>query len=229
MKKTFVIGLVLLLLSAYPLYLMGVELWLSHYAYDRYEVSQNTGENYDYKSGDFNGHRAVVSVNLEPAANLPKDETTHFKSPVSTTIDGHDYSLPSPVDVKVYNGSTSVTGSVALLNLKDRQSLNERLAIIQRVDGEKYPDDLRYRVLFVQPDGAVTEEWFSYADRSEPLYRTVLAVFVHPEPLGFRSQVLSYWPTIFYPLLYPLLTGAVGLFLSILGGTLLLYRGMRRS
>jgi hypothetical protein len=225
MRNIFIIGIVLFLLSAYPLYLMGVEVSLGNYAYGRYEVFLHTGENFDYRSADFYGHRITLTDNLEvDPAKLPKDENVYLKAPVKITVDGQDYSLSSPTEIRVFNGSKSVSGSVALVNLKDRRSGEERLAIIQRVDGERYPDDMRYRILFVQPNGTVTEEWFTYAERDEPVYRTMLAKYVHSEPLGFRSQVISVWPTIVYPILYPWLTGFVGFILSVVGGIVLLKR-----
>jgi len=219
MKALFITGIVLLLLSAYPIYLMLVEVIVSEAAYARYEVSRYTGENYDYRSAEFYGHRIALSDSLV----MQSATDNEVKAPVSISIDGKDYSIPSPIEIHIYNGTKSYRG-IALLNLKDRQTGSERLVVIQRVDGEQFPEDTRYRILFVYPDGAVTEEWFSYTERADPAYRTMLATFVHPEPLGFRSQVLHVWPSIFYPIIYPWLSCLVGLILSIIGARSILRR-----
>lgn len=152
MKTLLLIGITLLLLSAYPLYLMAVEAVIGRRAYQRYEVQQNSGTKYDYKSAEFYGHKVVLSDNLElqPEAS-PKNESIDVKAPISIIVDGKDYSLPSPIEVSVYNDSKSYNSWVAILNLTDRERHEERLAIVQRVAGEKYPDDGRYRILFVQP------------------------------------------------------------------------------
>jgi hypothetical protein len=214
MRTIFTIGVVLLLLSAYPLYLMAAEIVVSTCAYQRYEMEQHRGANYDYKSAEFHGHRAIFSGGT----------SVNGKPTISTTVDGKDYSLSSPVGLDDRGG---FHGWAAMLTLRDRQNNEERLAIVQRVARESYPDDTRYRILFVQPNGTVTEEWFSYPERHDPIYRAMLAQYVHPEPLGFYSQVLSYWPTIFYPIIYPWLTGLVGFILSVVGGIVLLRRRRR--
>jgi hypothetical protein len=216
MKTVFVIGLVLLLLSAYPLYLMIVEITISGRAYRQYSVQQQSGANYNYKSAEFNGHRAEFSdgpiVNGNPS--------------VSTTIDEKDYSLRSPVELDDRGG---YNGWAAIVTLTDLQKNRAVLAVLQRVAGNDYPNDTRYRILFVRPDGSVSEEWFYYGERKVPVYRAMLAQYVHPEPLGIKSQVMSYWPTIYYPVLYPWVSGSIGFLLSIIAGAFLLWRGRRRS
>lgn len=217
MSKLFIVGILLLAISGYPLYLMARELLTSQAAYDRYEVKQFSGNDYDYRTAEFRGHHVALSDSLE-IKSTSTDE--YLKAPITVTIDGKDYSIPNPIEVHVYHGSKSYSGEAALLNLKDRQTNEESLAFIQRVDGQNYPDDSRYRILFVHEDGMITEEWFTYGERASPMYRTVLAKFAHPEPLGFHSQVMDVWPSVFYPILYPWLTGLIGLILSIIGGWL---------
>lgn len=177
MKILFTIGIALLLLSAYPLYLMAMELKTSNAAYERYEVSQHSGKNYQYKSADFYGH----DIELSDARLVgPAKAGDNLEVIVSTTVDGKDHTLDSPIEVEIFKGTKSYNGWIAILTLKDKQLQQERLAIIQRVAGQHYPDDTRYRILFVQPDGTVTEEWFSYPERANPMYRTVLATFRSP-------------------------------------------------
>lgn len=203
---------------------MLVEVVASNAAYELYEVSQYTGESHNYRSAEFYGHQVVLSDSLEVQSATGNE---YFKAPVSISIEGKDYSIPSPIDIHVYNDSKSYRG-IALLNLKDRQTGSERLAVIQRVDGERFPEATRYRILFLHPDGTVTEDWFSYTERAEPAYRTMLAAFVHSEPLGFRSQVFNFWPSVFYPIIYPWLSGLVGLMLVIIGTRPMLRRYYRK-
>ena len=79
------------------------------------------------------------------------------------------------------------------------------------------PDTLTCRALFIDSKGKVTEDVFPFSERTSPLYRTVLAEEVTPMQLGFYSDVLDIWPSVFYPLLYPLVSGVVGLNLTIVG------------
>ncbi len=215
MKTLLVIGLLLLVVSAYPLYLMALEITVSHRAYERYGLHQHSGTNYDYKSAEFAGHHAILS----------DGPLFDAKPTVSTGIDGKDYSLRSPIERDERGGYHSWA---QILTLTDRKNNQARLAVVQRVAGKNYPDDTRYRILFLSSDGTVSEEWFSYPDRSEPVYRAMLAQYVHPEPLGIKSQVMAFWPTIFYPILYPWISGFIGLLLSLVASAFLLLTKRRR-
>lgn len=104
MRNVFVIGLVLLLLSAYPLYWMAVEIIVSERAYRRYSMQQQSGANYDYKSAEFRGHRAVFS----------DGPSLDGKPSILTTIDGKDYSLRSPVELDDRGGYNSWAAMVTL-------------------------------------------------------------------------------------------------------------------
>jgi hypothetical protein len=215
MRTVFVIGLVLLLLSAYPLYWMAMEIIVSERAYRRYSMQQQSGTNYDCKSAEFNGHRATFSDG--PILN--------GKSSILTTIDGKDYSLRSPVELDDRGGYNSWAAMVTLTNLQANQPM---LAVLQRVAGNNYPEDTRYRILFVRPDGHITEEWFNYGERDVPAYRAMLAQYVHPEPLGIKSQAMTFWPTIYYPILYPWGSGLLGFLSSVIAGIFILFRRSRR-
>lgn len=223
MRIVLAIGITLLALSAYPIYLMAVELRTSQAAYHRFEVSQHFDKEFDYRSTDFYGHHVVLSEARELG---PAKSTDRRRIAVSTTIDGKDYSLDSPIEVDY--GARSYNGWLAIVTLKDRQSGPELLAVVQRVIGDRYPEDTRYRILFVQPDGKIREEWFAYGERANPLYRTVLAAFVHPEPLGFHSQVMSYWPTIYFPIIYPFVSAVLGTLLTLIGSVLLVRKRRRK-
>lgn len=215
MRKLFFLGLFLFLISAPPLFLMVIEYGVGFYAYSRYKVTLYTGKNYDYRSAEFHDHKVELSdfrsARLEPAHPL-------HQNPIRITIDGQDWSIPSTVRKNPFDDYQIVHRPIAIINLKDQQLNTERLAIIQAIGGKNYPNDIRYRLLFLTPTGTITEEWFQYSERREPLYRTLLARFVHPEPICFYSNLLSVWPSIFYPLTYPVVTGFLGILLSVIAG-----------
>jgi hypothetical protein len=223
MRILLAIGITLLVLSACPIYLIAVELTTSRAAYHRFEVSQQFDKEFDYRSTDFYGHHVVLSEARD--LGLAKS-TDRSMIAVRITIDGKDYSLDSPVEIDY--GARSYNGWLAIVILKDRQSGTEQLAVVQRVMGDRYPEDTRYRILFVQPDGKVSEEWFTYGERANPLYRTVLAAFVHPEQLGFHSQVMSSWPTIYFPIIYPFVTAVLGTLLTFIASVLLVRKRRRK-
>src|SRR3982750_2209630 len=114
MQPAFAIGVILLLLSAYPIYLQVRENAAGNRAYDRYAMQQLSGENYDYKSVQFAGHRVLLSNG--PAVT--------GKPTTSTTIDGKDYSLNSPIELDERGG---YAGGVHILTLTDRQTNEDKL------------------------------------------------------------------------------------------------------
>jgi hypothetical protein len=216
MKSVFVIAVILLGISAYPIYLEIRENAVGNRAYERYTMQQHSGENYDYKSAEFAGHRVLLS-------NGP---TFDGKPTVSTTIDAKDYSLNSPIELDERGGYNSWAH---ILTLTDREKHEDKLAVIQRVAGKQYPDDTRYRILFLAGDGSVSQEWFSYGERANPPYRAMLAQYVHPEPLGISSQINSYYPTLFFPILYPWGSALIGFLLLLISAPLLLIRRKRKT
>jgi hypothetical protein len=56
----------------------------------------------------------------------------------------------------------------------------------------------------------VIEDEFSYADRCQLPVRAILIRNVVPHPSGYCSDVLQVWPSIFYPVLYPWVSGLLG-------------------
>jgi hypothetical protein len=120
---------------------------------------------------------------------------------------------PAAVIRPNFRDSNRYHGYLALVELVDKKEGKSRMAVIQRIDSvENLPlmEKLQWRLLLVSADGTVKEEIFSYKDRGDPLYRARLANFATPIAVGFQSDVLHFWPTIFYPLLYPYISGFLG-------------------
>jgi hypothetical protein len=75
----------------------------------------------------------------------------------------------------------------------------------------------RYRTISVFPDGRVVEDQFDYASRCTPPVRAVLIRAVVPHPSGFCSDVMQIWLRLWYPVLYPCVSGILGGLFSIVG------------
>ncbi|WP_284638115.1 hypothetical protein [Paenibacillus silviterrae] len=170
---------------------------------------------------DFHGNRIAFSDSI-----VGRDEEWKNDN-VRITVNGVDYSHSADVVIRPnYRDSNRYHGYLALIELVDKKEGTSRMAVIQRIDSLESPpqmEKLRWRLLFVSIDGTVEEEIFSYKDRGSPLYRARLANFATPIAVGFRSDVLYFWPTIFYPLFYPYITALFG-FLFLLMGFILCIR-----
>ena len=184
MKDAFFIGCLLILLSAWPIILMGIEVFAGDYALKRYHISI-----FETPETTFGEHTIRVDRNQKPP---------------QITIDGRDYTSPTATEKCLY----------ALL--EDRK-INQEFVTITHPEPRASYTDLHYRILRVPRIGPVQEEIFHMDDRV-PLYRSLLMMRIAPQPMGFYSDVMCCWPSLFYPILYPWLSGIVGLILTLVGG-----------
>lgn len=212
MKLAAIIGGFLFTFSAPVLLLMAREYQISSRAYKTYSL-----EHILRNETVFHGHAVLISDEILHPPN-EHDEDPEVAAPIHITINGQDYSSPATAMIKpARHGSSRYNGYVSLIIVRDRSSGEERLSVCQRIPGLIFPGDTQFRILFVNPDGKVTEEIFKYAARTFPLYRTMLARLVSPIPIGFISNVNCLYPTLFYPFLYPWGTSLIGLILLGIG------------
>jgi hypothetical protein len=187
MRAAFYIGVVLLVISAWPLAMMVAEVLAEQYARQRYQMVFS-----DAVSTAFGGH----TVEIDRAHVPPR-----------ITIDGKDYT------------STTATEKCMLTMITDRWARRQFLTITETEPRTSYRD-LHYRILRIPEREAVQEEVF-HMDKRIPIYRGMLIRQIHPSPMGYYSDVLSGWPSRFFPVLYPWASGATGVLLTFTGGLVL--------
>jgi len=228
-SKTLLLGLILLVPSLYSIFLMVREQWLSNAVNSRYSITEcfEGGPNQTEFSEIplsyiWYGQKVVFSDDFEKGNFLPDDRRA---GRVKITINGKDYTSPWLVEIRPNDHNVNrYFKQVMLVKFDDKALHTERLVVLQSFpdfDLHEYnalhPDTLRCRALFIDSGGKVTEQVFPFSERSSPLYCTLLAGEVAPEQLGFYSQALELWPSVFYPLLYPLVSVVMGLIITIIG------------
>ena len=228
-NKSLLWGLLLLVPSLYTTFLMAREAWLNNIVYSRYSIT----ECFEDQPGQpivsqiplsytWHGQKVVLSDDFEKG-NFPTDDRRAGR--VKITINGKDYTSPWLVEIRPNDHDVNrYWMQVMLVKFNDREARTERLVVLQSFpdfDLHEYnalhSDTLTCRALFIDSEGTVTEDVFPFSERTSPLYRTLLARVVSPMQLGFYSNVMEVWPSVFYPLLYPLVSGVVGLILTIVG------------
>lgn len=212
MKKLFAISLVLLLPSLYTLGLMIREWSVEERVYGRLQVD---GEHFDLSP-----HWKGRTISLTDDAS-PSDSSVRIVQPwgfkerpghVTLKIDGKDYSWPH--DVGIRPDSNRILNRyhhwIFLGRLKDNERKDEEFLIVQRFidQGEDW-----YRVLRIPETGKISEEVFPHSARTDPVERTFFVRLVYPNGLGFYSDVFQVWPSIIYPIAYPICTAVAGLIL----------------
>lgn len=176
---------------------------------------------------DFQGQRVTLSDKFKMSKKT-YDSDSFDKTKlgiVNININGRDYTHSSQVEIRIeVDDANRYWMQVMVAEITDKTENKTRLAVLQsypRADFDNFAsydlNNMKCRILFVDANGKVEEDVFRFGDRADPIYRALLAYYVAPEPLGLTSQVFQYWPTVFYPLLYPFVTGILGLILTVKG------------
>jgi len=199
-----VTGTVLLALSLPVLILMILELWASQYAYSAYQIEPV----FDFKMPiTFGSHR----INIQPSTKVASDDMPFF--PYRITIDEADLTLPDVAGTGCTLMQTQ-PNRVGAAILADQKLQSKRLTITQGLSA--WPRDL-YRIISVHPDGSITQEVFTSAERQSPMYRVMLMSLSARVTMGFYSEVLNGWPSCIYPIFYPFATGLLGVVFTSMG------------
>lgn len=115
--------------------------------------------------------------------------------------------------------------TAAVRRAQERRPRTEPGLLMERVRGVRpaHLRGLRFRVIGWEPGGrVVTERNLAYTDWDGDPYGTLVANLLGG-PIGIRNQSLSYWPTLLFPVAYPLGLGLLGALLLV-GGLIARYR-----
>jgi len=205
MKVLLGIGVLLLVVSAPPLLLMGREVAIQSGVHDRYAIEPIPS---GYPGMESNGLQAEIgghSVRLEDDQPPTSDPEARATATVRILIDGRDYSNPTSAKIRpFYRDDNRYWGYVHLTKLVDRHDGATSLVVAQSLDAS------RYRVLTVDADGRVADDRFEYSERCSAPVRALLIREVTPHPVGYCSDLMQVWPSLFYPVLFPWASGVVG-------------------
>jgi hypothetical protein len=213
MKALLIPGVALLILSAKPLALMGREFAVGSAVNSRYSVERITGP---AREGSRDAVRATIGTHTvaleddQPVQGGGPD--VRVDGPVRIKIDGKDYSHPALATIRLSERDAGrYWGYVYLMRLVGRQERTQQLVVAQNIG--RY----QFRTVSLSIDGRVVEDRFDYEARCSPPVRALLIRTVVPHPSGFCSDVMAVGPSYFYPLLYPWISGIVGVVFVMLG------------
>ncbi|MNO54313.1 hypothetical protein D3C76_447800 [compost metagenome] len=108
---------------------------------------------------------------------------------------------------------------IDILTVKDRKTGEKEISIVQRLTDDSQPMEKRkWKIITISQDGTIEEKVMSSAQRSNNHLGVKLIEFSGTSlmGMGFYSDITKSYPSIFFPLIYPLLTGVVGIFLLII-------------
>ncbi len=216
------------MVSAYPLFKILREAFTSSEAHARYHIKMI----HDKNKATFGSQTVVLHDEFLPS---DYDREDRVNGTVKTIVNGQDYPLHSLVVIRpYYNDANRYWSWVGLAYVNDRDHDAKKLAVVQRIDldfGEVYNhnqfgqsidltqryNSYDFRILWLDGHRGIVEERFNFRDRAKPLYRTPLAGKVFPTMISYYYQDTAVWPTYLTPMLYPLLTGILGVFFTVIG------------
>lgn len=222
MRKSFwIIGLVLFVISAIPLFQMAREEVTDWNLSTRYQV--------DHADREQGFPITIDAQKIEVKGHLIEivEEQTGEKG--SLTLWDKDEGVEAGDIVKLHlfvDGKEVTKADEIWLSNRDRGSryyswldiltVNEKVAIVQRLTDDDQPmDDRRWKIIWIEEQGNITEEEVSYQNRQEnPLaVRLINVSGTSLMGMGYYSDVLQGYPSLFFPIIYPVVTGLIGILL----------------
>ncbi len=210
MRALLIVSLLVLVVSVPPLVLMGREVLIDAIVHERFSVepisSGENGRENDVLASQIGSHLVQLADDQPLTPHEPfKLDDDRATGMVSILVDGRAFLTPVAATIHLkMTGANRYWGFVYLQKLVDRQG-PDRLVIAENLGMD------HYRTVSVFADGRVVPDEFSYGARCSPAVRALLIRYVVPHPSGYCSDLLQVWPSALYPLLYPWLSGALGL------------------
>lgn len=213
-KNLFMISLILFVISALPLFQMIRERVTTWKLDNRYTIEQA------YAQG-FLTHNDVSEIVVNGHLIEIVEEKTGEKGTL-TYWDENEGVKPGDIvklHLSIDNKEVTTTDEIWLSN-RDRGgryyswldilTVNDDIAIVQRLtDDNGAMEDRRWKIIWIDEKGKLTEDQVSYYDRSEnPLaVRLINISSTSLMGMGYYSDILFTYPTIFFPLMFPWGTG----------------------
>lgn len=232
LKSTAVkIGLVLLILSSFPLFSMGREAYINNKILGRYEMmTAGNQDGYpkalDSRLEEVNGYQ--IEIVEEPTGRketLMEHEIEFGEVPreivmAQIVVDGQTISEPYEIKLGARMDHTRYFSYIEILTVKDKKEQKERVAILVT----REPDDVGAKGgvwdIFWLDGDSVTKETFSLSERGNHLAaRMINYAGLSNMSFGYYSDINHYYPTLAFPIIYPFGTVVIGILLFIFGGS----------
>ncbi|KOP69755.1 hypothetical protein AMS59_22870 [Lysinibacillus sp. FJAT-14745] len=220
----FKIGLFLVVLSSIPLFFMAREEYIgwkidSQYSIEQvYEEQQGFPTTIDLQEIEVNGRHIEI-----------KEEPTGKKASLTFWDEEEGVEAGDIVKLHLFVDNKEVTSADEVwLSNRDRGSryyswldiltVNEKIAIVQRLtDDDTNMDDRKWKIIWIDEKGNVKEDAISYQSRKEnPLaVRLIGYSGTGLMMMGYYSDILTVYPTLLFPLMFPFGSAIVGILLCI--------------
>lgn len=227
------------MVSIIPLFNIIREYWVEHKINERYEIQHA----YQSKQG-FEDIVDVPELTINDMSIKIIEEKTSKKAPLTSW--DQDENVPPGDIVKIHlllnDGEISKPDKIWLSNrhrgsryfswldivvVTDRLTGEKQINIVQRLTDDNHPMEGReWKIITIYQDSDVSEEALKYSERSDNKLGVKLINFSGTSlmSMGYYSDITKGYPSFLFPLLYPILTGMVGIVLLIIFSVLIYKR-----
>ena len=224
MKKLWMIGTVMLIISLIPIMLMMRERLIAQEISTRYVWSaQETSWATDRIIADQKIALQQTTIG-EPVALSAFDELRDVKNGevVSMQLVVNDEPIGEPVEAVLPQSRMDHThfyNWIAAYLVRDQQTNEQMAVVVQRSSTDDAPMNAReWRVTQVHANGDVQSQVVPYAERSQYPFETYMinqtgTVLMS---MGFYTDMLHYYPSLFFPIIFPFLSLVIGLALIMM-------------
>lgn len=138
-------------------------------------------------------------------------------------IDGTNYAELIPLEIRAnYLDNNRYHGYIGMVKMTDKLTEEEELVIIQRLFDDSFisqEQDFRWKKISIAKNGAIQTDIFTRERMAVEAYLTdfINKATVAPYALGYKSNVLHYYPSLIYPFFYPFAMLGLGLIFVLMG------------
>jgi hypothetical protein len=185
--------------------------------YNTINVQELTVDDKNIKIQEENTGRHAESTLWDEEENVPPGDIVK----IQFLLNDQKISTPDEIWLSNRERGSRYFSWIDILTVKDRKTGEKEISIVQRLTDDSQPMDQRkWKIITISHDGMIEEKVLSYAHRSDNRLGVKLIEFSGTSlmGMGFYSDITKSYPSVVFPLIYPLLTGVVGIFLLIIIG-----------
>lgn len=217
-------------ISFKPMFLMIREHWIGTEMMNRYQIDHAYKKDgfpsiLDAKEIEVNGIKIEIlekdTGKDAPQTYWDKGESVPGGDIVTVQIKLDGANIVEPTEMWLSNRSrgSRYFSWLDVLTVRDRKTGEDSIAIVQRLtDDEGLMEERAWRIVTVKRDGTWSDIVLAYKERSEnPLgVRLVTVSGTSMIAMGYQSDILQSYPSLFFPLMYPWATSAIGVILLVM-------------
>jgi hypothetical protein len=230
-KILFLVSMIIIILSANPMFQWIREPWIDKQIDERYDVRHAFVDRDGFERSlegreiTVNGvHIQVEEIPTGIKAPLTSWEYYNHKPAgdivkIQYYMNGQPISQPDIMKIPGDRINIYYNGQLDVLKILDRQTNETSIYIVQNLMTEDLElDQWVWKVISIDSSGKVNEKKMSFKERKHyPLWVKVINCSgVTNGVLGYKSQFVQIYPTIFVPFLYPWFSTLLGILLLII-------------